>query len=76
MPEALAALRIAVDAVELAARDDRESIGALAEVAERHDGELAELRDELVGISQAFRALADRVASLGRTLDARTAEAA
>lgn len=69
MPDALALLRAAADAVELAARNDRETIGELATVSTVHDGELAELRDEV-------HALGQRVASLDRILDARTSEAA
>lgn len=58
MPEALAVLASAVlkleQAIRLlehAARDDRETIGELAGAVNRHDDELAELRDELCSLA-------------------------
>jgi hypothetical protein len=57
MPDVVAALagvvrelEQALTLLELAARNDRETLGELAGAVNRHDDELAGLRDELVGI--------------------------
>jgi hypothetical protein len=69
MPAAIAKLQEALELLEVAARDDRETIGELAGAANRIDQELGEVRDGLLSLS-------DRIDSLSRVLDARTEQAA
>lgn len=73
MPEALELLESARAAIEVAARDDRETLGELAGTVVYHGETIAELRDDLIGAVSGLARLVARVSELERRLDLRDA---
>lgn len=61
MPDALAKLREAADLIELAARDDRETIGELAGAVHTHDVALAAIRQAIDSLASAVEAIDRRM---------------